>query len=228
MPEGLFKPHFMLEHPIESASLPMEQYAELGNQQATLIELAWLAGIVDGEGYIGIQYYHTRRKNISVGVELSISNTDEQIIFKSQNIIQKLGVNPYIQSYAYGLKNRPQNKKQLKVVVHRMKQLSILLDNINPYLTGNKKERAILVLEFCKSRIVCYIPGRPVPYSDREIEIIEKCMAKQRRGASETVREAQQERLEKIKSQLESRRNKLGQFAHIPVCDDTVQPFAKA
>jgi hypothetical protein len=206
----------------------MEQHAELGNQQASLTELAWLAGIVDGEGYIGVQYYNTRKRNISISAELSICNTDEQIIFKSQNIIQKLGVNPYIQTYMYGLKNKPKNKKQQKIVVHRMKQLSIVLKNINPYLTGNKKERAELVLEFCKSRMASFVPGRPTPYSNREIEIIEECMTKQRRGASETVRRAQQEQLEKIESRLEKRRNSLGQFARISVRDDTVQPFAKA
>lgn len=228
MPEAHNKPCCLREHPIESVSLPMEQYTELGNPQATLIEIAWLAGIVDGEGYIGIQYYHTRKKNLSAGVELSICNTDEQIIFKSQNIIQKIGINPYIQTYMYGLKNRPKNKKQLKLVVHRMKQLSILLNNINPYLTGNKKERAELVLEFCKSRLGAYIPGRPVPYSDREIEIIEKCMTKQKRGASEIIRRAQQEQLKQLETQLETRRNKLGQFAHYSVADDMIQPFAKA
>ena len=66
MPEGLIKSHYLREPPIESESLPMEKYSELGNPQATLTEIAWLSGIVDGEGYIGIQYYHTRQKNISL------------------------------------------------------------------------------------------------------------------------------------------------------------------
>lgn len=167
---------------------------EMGNQQATQIEIGWLAGIIDGEGYLGFQVYKTRNHHQSISTELSVVNTDEQIIIKAQKIMLKIGVNPYINMSSYKMKNKPTHKNTWKIVVHRLNTVLKVLEVVNPYLTGAKQDRAILVLEYCKSRLINYVPGRHFnPMTEREAQIVDLCIAKQKRGASETTRKAQLE-----------------------------------
>lgn len=235
MPEGLLKSFYLLEPPKAPGAtyakiLGDETNVEMGNQQATQIEIGWLAGIIDGEGYIGLQTYKTRNRHPSVSAEMFISNTDEKIILKAQKIIQKMGVNPYIRVNNYKLKNNPTHKIAWIVVVHRMNKLIRVLEVISPYLTGNKKERGELVLEYCRIRLSHYVPGsHHNVITAREMEILELCIAKQKRGASETTRKAQLENSELNRQKSESRRNRNnGRYSHFPTCDDIVRPFAKA
>lgn len=231
MPEGLIKSCQLLGHPIEPKVLPMKKSLGLDNQPITLYELGWLAGIVDGEGYIGIQYYETRHGHMSASAEISITNTDEQIILKAQNIIQKIGVNPYINSSSYKLNNKPNHKITWKVVIHRLNKVITVLESISPYLTGAKKERAELVLEFCKLRLSHYVWGsnKSNIMTEREMEIIESCIAKQKRGISEIIRKTQLENSELQRQKTESRRNRInGRYSHYLISDDMIQPFAKA
>jgi hypothetical protein len=177
------------------------------------------------------QLSERRRKHTSYSTEVSISNTDEAIILRAQDIMVRLGVVPYINSSKYKLANKPTHKMTWKLVVHRLNKNIRLLTTIGKYLTGMKKERGELVLEFCKSRLAHYVPGshRGNPPTDREIEIIESCIAKQKRGTSETTRKAQLERSELQRQKTESRRNiENGRYSPHYCCDDIVRPFAKA
>ncbi len=232
MPEAHVKPFYMLETPKAQGATNAKilEDTRMDNQQITQLEFGWLAGIVDGEGYIGIQYYETRNGHMSVTAEFSICNTDEEIIIKAQKIIQKMGINPYINGSSYKLKNKPNHKQVWKLVIHRLNKVISVLEPIFPYLTGTKKERAILVLEFCKSRLSHFVWGSNKNImTDREIEIIESCITKQKRGISETTRKAQLENSELQRQKSESRRNSInGRYSHYSIGDDIVQPFAKA
>ena len=75
----------------------------MGNQQATDAELGWLAGIIDGEGWLGVsletEHWYREGKNTrqqSIKVEIKVVNCDPEIVVKTAQIMQKLGVNPYI------------------------------------------------------------------------------------------------------------------------------------
>ena len=58
------------------------------NQQVTATDLAWLAGIVDGEGSIGIyQSNHRRRPGLSYGPRVTISNTSLVMFKKIQQMV---------------------------------------------------------------------------------------------------------------------------------------------
>jgi len=214
MPEAHSKPCYMLEHPkAQGASnatiLVDEEKSEMDNQQATQIELGWIAGFIDGEGYIGVQEYKTRRKHPSFKCAIQISNTDEVMILKAQRIFQKIGVNPYLRVYQYGLNNRPKSKTVWILVVGKMHKIVQVLESVNPYLTGMKKERADLILEYCQSRLKHWVRGsHNNVISEREAQIVELCIAKQKRGASETTRKAQLESSELNRQKEESRRNR--------------------
>ena len=68
--EAHVKPCYLLETPkAQGASsatiLEDEVKTEMGNQQVTREEIGWIAGFIDGEGYLGIYMYrnHSGRVN---------------------------------------------------------------------------------------------------------------------------------------------------------------------
>ena len=176
----------------------------IGNPQATREEIGWLAGIIDGEGYLGFQIENDRRRGrMSFGIRpsLHISNTDEEIILRSRDICRKLGINPYIRATKA---NTQIKKDQYRLQVRDMNRLDTLLRAVRDNLTGLKQKRADLVLEFIELRRAAQwtwiAPGNATnqsgaikPYSEREWQIVHECKAYQERGASETTRRAQRE-----------------------------------
>lgn len=178
----------------------------MDNQQVTPYEIGWLAGIVDGEGYIGmIACYDKRRSgSVQIDVQMHICNTDEAIILKCQEIIRKIGVNPYIRAS----KGHTNVKKDVfKIQIKHMRKLKIVLDVLLPYLVGNKQERAKLIIKFIELRmenpgmrktegIGRERSGRIFPYTDEELELFEACQPLQKRGTSETIRKTQRKNSE--------------------------------
>ena len=181
----------------------------MGNQQATDAELGWMAGIIDGEGWLGMcvgaeQAYrpthHTRQ--YSVTVDIKVTNCDPEIIVKAAQIMRKIGVNPYIRQPHVELKVN--HKPHYEVSVHRMGPVKRVIDAVLPYLTGTKLERAHLILRFMQLRDInpgtenpAYANGargrhgpRTIkPYTAEELDLVEQCRALQsRKGASETTR----------------------------------------
>ena len=67
------------------------------NQQASPQELGWLAGMIDGDGYIGLRGCKNHGYDW-FRPEIMVVNTDPAIIKKTQRIMRKLGVNPYIRT----------------------------------------------------------------------------------------------------------------------------------
>ncbi len=200
MPEAHVKPCYLLETPkaqgaTDATILEDEAKAEMDNQQVTQIELGWLAGFIDGEGYIGIQIQKGKSKYTTYQVAIQVSNTDMEMVLRAQTIIQKMGINPYIRTHGFGDRNQPNRKTVYVLIIRRMKGVSTVLKIVSPFLTGEKRERAILVLEYCLSRAESHIRGSHYnQYTERESQIVDLCVAKQHRGTSETTRKAQLER----------------------------------
>ncbi len=181
----------------------------MGNQQATDAELGWLAGIIDGEGYLGMNLeaersyregHQTRQHNIKV--EIKVTNCDPEIVVKTAQIMQKLGVNPYLRQPAVDLK--PNHKVHYEASIKRMAPVKRVLEAVLPYLVGSKLERAHIILQFIELRtnnpgIVnpAYAdnakgrrgPRTIKPYNEEELRLVDQCRALQsRKGASETKR----------------------------------------
>jgi hypothetical protein len=180
----------------------------MDNQQATDFELGWLAGIVDGEGWLGMSLSQEHRptrlagqsRPIIVKVELKITNCDEAVIDKASAILVKLGFNPYRRSH----KQLGENRRIVhECALKNMTTLVRLLPILQPHLTGIKQERSKLILRFIELRQ--NNPGivRPGfderkgkrgrrttrPYTAEELAVVEMCRELQSRGASETTRE---------------------------------------
>ena len=170
------------------------QDVTMGNPQAPdLANIGWLAGIIDGEGYLGLRLHKDYRGYDYVRPEMHICNTDEQIILKARDILlQHCQVNAYVRLQKIGKGSKQKQVYRLQTRdMHKMKRI---LDVVHPYLTGNKLERTTYILEFCNSRIQGFSPGKRHPYTKRELELLEKCQPLMRRGASETIRSADRKR----------------------------------
>jgi len=162
----------------------------IGNQQVSSLKIGWLAGIIDGEGYIGLRDCKNHGY-VWFRPEIQIVNTDVAIIKKTQRIMRELGVNPYIRDSHNGKKNA---KVYYKLCIKNLAKVLRILKPILNELTGNKKERARYIIEFCESRLNRVKEGmykNKKPYRNRELELVELCQSIQTRGrTSETIREA--------------------------------------
>ena len=159
--------------------------ATIGNQQATEAEIGWLAGIIDGEGHIGLSNQNSK-KGLAVRADLQIVNTDNKLIEKLVNILRKMGVNPYIRERVHVKSTWNTNTI---VTVGRFAQIKQILDIVMEHLTGMKREKAEIVLALIESRIK---KTRYDRYDAQELEIVrvfrERFIGKY--GASTTAREA--------------------------------------
>ena len=198
----------------------------MGNQQATDAELGWMAGIIDGEGWLGMcvgaeksyrPTHHTRQ--YSVTVDIKVTNCDPEIIVKAAQIMRKIGVNPYIRQPKVELKEN--HKPHYEVSVHRMAPVRRVLEAVLPYLVGTKLERANLILRFMDLRAINLGTENPAyadnargrhgprtikPYTTEELALVEQCRALQsRKGASETTRANGAAILQQMKQRVATR-----------------------
>jgi LAGLIDADG-like domain len=157
----------------------------MGNQQATEAEIGWLAGIIDGEGHIGLSLANSNIAR-SVKFDLQIVNTDYALIDRVIAILNKLGINPYVRERTHNKTTWSTNKI---VTVGKMAHIKIVLDAVLDNLTGMKREKADVVLALIGSRIVKTHKDR---YTDIELGLVklfrERFVGKY--GASTTAREA--------------------------------------
>jgi len=110
------------------------------------VEIAWLAGIIDGEGTIDValrKHYNPKITNPNakcLEIQLTIVNTDHAIIERAEAILRKSNIKPIV----YWLKRSKNNKKCRDLGVIRitgftkLKKAVIL---VLPYLVGFKKEQ---------------------------------------------------------------------------------------
>lgn len=165
---------YMLETPkadglVSTKNIPDDT---MDNKHATLsdLELGYLAAMIDGEGCIAIQY-----SGNSFGVNLKVTNTDENIIEEIQRILMKLGVNPLIRERVNT--DNPKWKGWMEVYLTKQSLIKKTLEAILPYLKG-KRARAVMMLRFIDRTI------------DREEAYIHMKALNRKGEPSETTREA--------------------------------------
>lgn len=147
----------------------------MDNKHATPIDLAYLAGLFDGEGCIAIQKCRFKNGSMSYGVNVKVTNTDSNLIEKIQSIYLSLNINPLIRTHYRNQNNSW--KDCFDIYLTKRDNIKILLEAILPYLVG-KRARAILMLRFIAKEI------------DRETGFGEMKRLNQKGEPSETTREA--------------------------------------
>jgi len=117
-------------------------------------DLAWLAGIMEGEGTFAI--YHQVRKTSKNGPSgqlrgcVSLTNTDPTLINKAYEIFMSLGVEMHIHEY--------KNKKGSTRPVYDMQtaqqsKVKLICEKLLPFLYGEKKAKAEMLLRFVTKRL---------------------------------------------------------------------------
>lgn len=157
----------------------------MGNPHAQETELAYLAGIIDGEGTVTLEWSGRRAKrSLMPGLRptVHITNTDEILIQHCLNVLKKFNIKPQIRSQPVGYKSRKKRCYWLKI--QGLSRVKKLLEPIKPFLIV-KSAQAALLLEFINHR------GDPrlakgKKYGQVEKGILDKIRALNLRGASET------------------------------------------
>ena len=160
---------------------------------------AWLAGIVDGEGSLGIYEEKDPRK----GPEYSHPRATLQIVNTHQPTIQRcrdiIGDGDMRQVEDGDANHKPLHRLQ----VRRQETLERILPHMIPCLI-TKKAHAELVLEFVKSRLAAEGRGRYAEFTERERAIVSRLKevnsgkGEQEAAPSETWRKDFREALTKL------------------------------
>jgi hypothetical protein len=114
-------------------------------------ELAWLAGIMEGEGTFAI--YHQKTGDGPKGQlrgSISLTNTDPFLINKCFDLFKDMGIELYMHSY--------DNKKGSTRTVYDLQTskhtyVKIVCETLLPYLIGEKNAKAKMLLRFVNGRI---------------------------------------------------------------------------
>jgi DNA-binding XRE family transcriptional regulator len=132
-------------------------------QILTEAEKGWLAGIIEGEGSITMHAKHKAWKGWKgIGVDLSVwvVNIDEGIIDKTSKLLKKMGIEPRLHKrktvplfHENGSRYKSPEKTLVVIGTSKMDNILELLRNIKPYLAGEKKARASLMVQFIERRL---------------------------------------------------------------------------
>ena len=112
--------------------------------------LAWLAGIIDGEGWIHVGITTSRQSGRHIAYRVRVSNTDPGMMNEAMSILDVLGI-----GYSHGsVKQRSMlshHKPQTYIDIAGASRVAAILEHLLPYLI-TKRERAILALRTIKHR----------------------------------------------------------------------------
>jgi hypothetical protein len=133
----------------------------------TEAEKGYIAGILDGEGNVGVLHAHGPQW---ISARVQITNTDERLIKWLQ---EKLGGVTRVTN-----RQTSKQKTAYALIIEDMRDVKYFLNTIKSYLIV-KKEQAELLLKFVDSRIKGW---RNKSYSKEEMEMWKKLGELNRRG----------------------------------------------
>lgn len=141
-------------------------------------ELAYLAGIIDGEGSIDIRSLPPgkHRRNGSYSSLLCISNTNTLILDECVRIMRECEIPHYISKS----KVNGNRKQSYQIICAGPNRCFRCLWVIEPYLVG-KKSQANLTMEFVWSRIG-HTDKYHTPYTERELYIVQAIRQLNKKG----------------------------------------------
>jgi len=159
------------------------------NQQAKAVDLAWLAGLVDGEGTIGL-YKYMCGKSLVCKPRFQICTTSPRLVKRVLEILEPLGFKLYVNQ----AEQRPQWKERYTIVACKHETCEQIILMLYDYLV-EKKPQADLLLGYLRSRHGKLGNGKG--YSEKELATVEALKETNFRGvnfprlpeSSETTRE---------------------------------------
>ena len=157
--------------------------------------LAWLAGLLDGEGSIGISIYTLKDGRINVKAAVQMSITHKRTMEVAIALIHDLGLTAW--GYTYQEKKPKKHKPSHHLRVNRLADIQTLARALLPY-SVTKRLQWQLISEYCVERlegVELDAQGRMVrggtrkkPYTLRDLSLIDALGYANRRGNEEVGR----------------------------------------
>lgn len=148
------------------------------------MDLAWLAGLYEGEGNFSLVQGSGHRIMPRIG----LINTDRSLIDAACAVLKTFGVGHYIQTRKHGCANNVRHADAYQVNICGMKRVKTFLDALLPFLRGRKAETAQFVLAFVERRLA--LPKNS-PYTKQDVELVNRVRSHNKKGpqkSSETIR----------------------------------------
>lgn len=130
----------------------------MGNQQERLeLDLAWLAGILEGEGWVSLALVKSNQKNgkntPAFSPNIGMVNCDFTIMYKVISILEFIGIK-FRKSHrkAFIASDGRNRKEKLEVSITIHGYIKKFIPIIMPYMIGQKKNRCLKLLEFLDIR----------------------------------------------------------------------------
>lgn len=174
----------------------------MGNPQVTDTQLAWLAGIIDGEGTITVGFLNTRETR-QYAPSVTVVNTNPVMIATILAIYDQLGVGSHVMERD---RTKSLGKRSIwNVTVQRMGGIEKLLTVLAPFMVA-KRAQAELLLRFVRSRIPKKNSGsnRDRTYTQEELD-----MCLEIRNLNDFTPGSE---MEKIKSELQGNLQRLAEM----------------
>ena len=140
----------------------MEKRLELDNQQERPRSLEYVAGLIAGEGCFSISVRKVKHARFSLLPSFSIGMMDRDTILEAARILRENDLPVYLAETS---------KKTLEIRATGYKRVKRYTATFIPFLTGTKKQAALVVDEFCTSRLLRKPKSLP---TENEIALIEK------------------------------------------------------
>lgn len=129
-------------------------------QEIVETDKAWLAGVIEGDGFITICFHQyrgaTKERRFAVKPMVGFTNQDALLVDRVSGLLRVLGQkNAYIREVksGYGGQSTKQARPCFTAVVVGMQAVLSILQAIGPYLVGDKLGRARLAIRFLESRL---------------------------------------------------------------------------
>lgn len=137
----------------EYLQLPECDNVVVGSISRDELDIAWLAGIIDGEGSMGFSINSGRRPPAQI--RLTVVNTHPMLIARVSQIFARLDVKFYF-VYESGAKERRKDGKptrdRLRILLTGTGSVRKVLERVLPYLTA-KHDQAELLLRYTQWRM---------------------------------------------------------------------------
>jgi hypothetical protein len=120
------------------------------DNQLETIELGWLAGMIEGDGFLSVTMAKDDKSKLKYQPRavVGVTNQDIAIINKVDDLFRKLGVIAYIREH-----RTPKGKPISLISTSTMANVKRIVDAIKDHLIGEKRARAELVKKFVDSRL---------------------------------------------------------------------------
>lgn len=172
------------------------------NQQATPTEgeIAWLAGIIEGEGTLCMSMWtrasYAVDRRPKIGLQVKIYNSDAGIIRKAASILELLVVGFHLKERdmppmaKHGGGGYAPTAPMLTLTVSNLSAVRQLLLAVRPWLFGEKAARADLMLQFLARRFAKYETkslGKRAAYDAGDVRLVLQFLKTGSRGDIKTV-----------------------------------------